>query len=149
AFLQICKASQGREGGAFGGIAQQLLDERGGGLGAVIASTYPVHVEQSTEIAAVFYQGLARSLAGTVLGPGNELDLDALLLRRPTGEFAHWAWAFLELWVRPGPRGAFQFPRPYRGLERFEERDHDIFHGRTTDTDEVIKLLREHSAVTV
>jgi WD40 repeat protein len=140
AFLQICKASMGAEHGTFGGLAQQLLDNEGGNVGAVIASAYPVHVAQSTEMANEFYKGLA-------LGEEREIDLNALLAR--TGTFDHWAWAFLELWVRPGGNGTFQFPRPYRGLERFEERDHDIFHGRDAESTEILGLLRDHSAVAV
>src|SRR5262249_48831486 len=59
AFLQICKASAGAEHGSFGGLAQQVFDNDGGNVGVVIASAYPVHVEQSTEIASGFYKGLA------------------------------------------------------------------------------------------
>src|SRR5262249_56940028 len=98
AFLQVCKAGQTAGRGGFGGVAQQLLSPRGGNLAAVVASTFPLDAEHSTDAAVGFYRQLA---AGR---PPEE----ALTAERPE---ADWGWAFLELGAQPGaragsPRGA-------------------------------------------
>src|SRR5262249_57771400 len=67
----------------------------------------------------------------------------------------NWTWAFLELWVRPGAlrgtgtRGAFQFPSPYRGLARFEERDAEIFFGRDAEVAELAQILASEPVLAV
>src|SRR5262249_37608104 len=81
-------------------------------------------------------------------------ELPDVALRRDL-EMANWGWAFLELWVRPsalrntGARGAFQFVSPYRGLAYFEERDADIFFGRTGEVEELAEILRTEPVVAV
>jgi WD40 repeat protein len=149
-FLQVCDASDTRGGGSFGGVAQELLNPRVGDVAAVVASPYPVEPAGSTEAAIAFYEGLAAP-AGD--GEESALNADTLLPRRlPMG---NWAWAFLELWARPGALGkpgdpgAFAFPRPYRGLDRFEEHDHDIFYGRAAELRELLDLLNNEPAVAV
>src|SRR5262249_19643236 len=135
AFLQVCKAGRTGGRGAFGGLAQELLNPHGGNLAAVVASPYPLEAGPSTEASLLFYRGLAegRSPDEAIL---RSLDED------------NWAWAFLELWVRPralegtGARGAYQFVSPYRGLASFEERDADIFCGRDAEVAELVRLLR-------
>ena len=102
AFLQVCKAGQTAGRGGFGGVAQQLLNPRGGNLAAVVASTFSLDAEHSTEAAVGFYRQLA---AGRT--PEEALNAD--------GPETDWTWAFLELWARPGvlggtqQRAAFQF----------------------------------------
>jgi WD40 repeat protein len=149
-FLQVCYASATRGRGAFGGVAQALLNPRVGDVAAVIASPYPVEPAGSTEAAVAFYEGLAAPARD---GEEPALNPDALLPRRlPMG---NWAWAFLEMWARPGALGkpgdpgVFTFPRPYRGLNRFEEQDHDIFHGRGAELKELLDLLNDNPAVAV
>jgi hypothetical protein len=150
AFLQVCHASDTKGRGSFGGVAQALLNSRVGDVAAVIASPYPVEPAGSTEAAIAFYEGLAAPA-----GDGEEpaLNPDTLLPRRlPMG---NWAWAFLEMWARPGALGkpgdpgAFTFPRPYRGLARFEEQDADIFFGRKYDVEDLRHCLENEPVVTV
>jgi hypothetical protein len=134
AFLQVCKATQTGERGSFGGLAQQLLNPKGGNLAAVVASPYPLDAEYSTEAAVAFYRRLAQGAS-----PDAALERDL--------PETNWSWAFLELWVRPsalggtGTRGAFQFTSPYKGLARFEERDADIFFGREAEVAELLHIL--------
>lgn len=142
AFLQVCKAGQTAGRGGFGGVAQQLLNPRGGNLAAVVASTFPLDAEHSTDAAVGFYRQLA---AGK---PPEE----ALTADRPETD---WCWAFLELWARPGAlggtqqRAAFQFVSPYRGLSSFGEQDADLFFGRATEVTELLQILRAEPAVAV
>ena len=142
AFLQVCRASQTGERGAFGGLAQQLLNPKYGNLAAVVASAYPLDAERSTPAAIAFYQHLAT-------GESPDVALDRGL------EETNWTWAFLELWVRPsalagtGTRGAFQFVSPYRGLASFQERDADIFFGREAEVAELLQILRDEPVVAV
>ena len=142
AFLEVCKASQTGERGAFGGLAQQLLNPKYGNLAAVVASPYPLDAERSTPAAIAFYQHLAR-------GDSPDVAIDRSL------EETNWTWAFLELWVRPsaladtGTRGAFQFVSPYRGLASFQERDADIFFGREAEVAELLQILRDEPVVAV
>src|SRR5438067_387114 len=89
AFLQVCKAGATAGRGGFGGVAQQLLNPRGGNLSAVVASAFPLDAEYSTQAAVGFYHRLA---AGK---PPEE----AIAADRPETD---WCWAFLELWARPG-----------------------------------------------
>ncbi|HUR53615.1 MAG TPA: CHAT domain-containing protein, partial [Gemmataceae bacterium] len=142
AFLQVCKAGQTAGRGGFGGVAQQLLSPRGGNLAAVVASTFPLDAEHSTDAAVGFYQQLA---AGK---PPEE----ALTADRPESD---WCWAFLELWARPGAlgggtqRAAFQFVSPYRGLSSFAEQDADLFFGRKSEVAELLQVLRAEPALAV
>jgi|GEM_PF-3439715 len=142
AFLEVCKAGQSGERGAFGGLAQQLLNPKYGNLAAVVASPYPLDAERSTLAAIAFYQHLAR-------GDSPDVAIDRSL------EETNWTWAFLELWVRPsaladtGTRGAFQFVSPYRGLASFQERDADIFFGREAEVAELLQILRDEPVVAV
>jgi WD40 repeat protein len=142
AFLQVCKAGQTAGRGGFGGVAQQLLNPRGGNLAAVVASTFPLDATQSTDAAVGFYRQLA---AGRP--PGEALTAD-----RPESD---WCWAFLELWARPGAlggtqqRAAFQFVSPYRGLSSFAEQDADLFFGRQGEVAELLQLLRAEPALAV
>jgi WD40 repeat protein len=142
AFLQVCKAGQTAGRGGFGGVAQQLLNPRGGNLAAVVASTFPLDAEHSTDAAGGFYRRLA---AGS---PPEE----ALTAERPETD---WSWAFLELWARPGAlggteqRAAFQFVSPYRGLSSFGEQDADLFFGRKVEVAELLQVLRAEPAVAV
>ncbi|AMV28432.1 WD domain, G-beta repeat [Gemmata sp. SH-PL17] len=135
AFLQVCKAGQTAGRGGFGGVAQQLLNPRSGNMAAVVASTFPLDAEHSTDAAVGFYRQLA---AGK---PPEE----ALTAERPE---ADWCWAFLELWARPGAlggtqqRAAFQFVSPYRGLSSFGEQDADLFFGRKAEVAELLQILR-------
>jgi hypothetical protein len=145
AFLQVCEASQTKDRGSFGGVAQQLLNPQGGNLAAVVASSYPVHAGQSTEAAITFYQRIA--------SPGKDEGPDAALVRDL--DLKNWAWAFLELWVRPGAlgnigtRGTFQFPRPYRGLAHFEEGNEDIFFGRAAQVEDLWASLNKEPVIAV
>jgi len=142
AFLQVCKAGQTAGRGGFGGVAQQLLNPRGGNMAAVVASTFPLDAEHSTDAAAEFYRHLA---AGR---PPEE----ALTSERPETD---WCWAFLELWARPGAlggtqqRAAFQFVSPYRGLSSFGEQEADLFFGRKSEIVELLQVLRAEPAVAV
>lgn len=142
AFLQVCKAGQTASRGGFGGVAQQLLNPRGGNLAAVVASTFPLDAEDSTQAAVGFYRQLA---AGR---PPEE----ALTADRPETD---WCWAFLELWARPGAlggtqqRAAFQFVSPYRGLSSFGEQDADLFFGRKSEVAELLQIVRAEPAVAV
>jgi WD40 repeat protein len=142
AFLQVCKAGQTAGRGGFGGVAQQLLNPRSGNMAAVVASTFPLDAEHSTDAAAGFYRHLA---AGK---PPEE----ALTADRPETD---WCWAFLELWARPGAlggtqqRAAFQFVSPYRGLSSFGEQDADLFFGRKSEIAELLQVLRAEPAVAV
>lgn len=142
AFLQVCKAGQSGGRGGFGGVAQQLLNPRGGNLAAVVASTFPLDAEHSTDAAVGFYGQLAA-------GRSPE---EALTTDRPESD---WCWAFLELWARPGAlagtqqRAAFQFVSPYRGLSSFGEQDADLFFGRKTEVAELMQILRSESVVAV
>ena len=142
AFLQVCKAGQTAGRGGFGGVAQQLLNPRGGNMAAVVASTFPLDAEHSTDAAVGFYRQLAA-------GKSPE---EALTAERPESD---WCWAFLELWARPGAlgggtqRAAFQFVSPYRGLSSFGEQDADLFFGRKTEVAELMQILRAEPAVAV
>lgn len=142
AFLQVCKAGQTAGRGGFGGVAQQLLNPRGGNFAAVVASTFPLDAEHSTDAAVEFYRQLA---AGKP--PEEALTAD----RAETD----WCWAFLELWARPGAlggtqqRAAFQFVSPYRGLSSFGEQDADLFFGRKSEVAELLQILRAEPAVAV
>lgn len=142
AFLQVCKAGQTANRGGFGGVAQQLLNPRGGNLAAVVASTFPLDAEHSTQAAIDFYRQLA---AGK---PPEE----ALAADRPETDLS---WAFLELWARPGAlggtqeRATFQFVSPYRGLSSFGEQEADLFFGRTSEVAELLQVLRADPAVAV
>jgi WD40 repeat protein len=142
AFLQVCKAGQTGGRGGFGGVAQQLLNPRGGNLAAVVASTFPLDAEHSTDAAVEFYQQLAAGKS-----PEEALTAD--------GPETNWCWAFLELWARPGAlggtqqRAAFQFVSPYRGLSSFGEQDADLFFGRKSEVAELMQILRSEPAVAV
>jgi WD40 repeat protein len=142
AFLQVCKAAHTAGRGGFGGVAQQLLSPRGGNLAAVVASTFPLDAEHSTDAAVGFYRQLA---AGKP--PEEALTAD----RTETD----WCWAFLELWARPGAlggtqqRAAFQFVSPYRGLSSFGEQDADLFFGRKAEVVELLQVLRAEPVVAV
>jgi WD40 repeat protein len=142
AFLQVCKAGQTGSRGGFGGVAQQLLNPRGGNLAAVVASTFPLDAEHSTDAAVGFYRQLAAGKS-----PEEALTAD----RAETD----WCWAFLELWARPGAlggtqqRAAFQFVSPYRGLSSFGEQDADLFFGRKAEIAELLQVLRAEPAVAV
>jgi formylglycine-generating enzyme required for sulfatase activity len=143
AFLQVCKAAHTAGRGGFGGVAQQLLNPRGGNLAAVVASTFPLDAEHSTDAAVAFYRQLA---AGKP--PEEALTAD----RAETD----WCWAFLELWARPGAlggtqqqRAAFQFVSPYRGLSSFGEQDADLFFGRKAEVVELLQILRAEPVVAV
>ena len=142
AFLQVCKAGQTGSRGGFGGVAQQLLNPRGGNLAAVIASTFPLDAEHSTEAAFRFYQRLA----------GGDPPEEALISDRSETDFC---WAFLELWARPGAlggtqqRATFSFVSPYRGLASFGEQEADLFHGRRREVAELLQILRTDAAVAV
>jgi hypothetical protein len=145
AFLQVCRAAATRGLGSFGGLAQKLLHPGGGDLAAVVASPYALEVVHSTQAACAFYGRLAQ---------GEPPDRAVGAVRAGLGT-ANSAWAFLELWARPsslgdaGPRGAFQFVSPYRGLARFEERDADIFCGRDAEIKELLQILRDEPALAV
>ncbi len=143
AFLQVCKAGQTASRGGFGGVAQQLLNPRGGNLAAVVASTFPLDAENSTDAAIGFYRQLA----------AGKPPEDAITADRPETD---WCWAFLELWARPGAlgggiqqRAAFQFVSPYRGLSSFGEQDADLFFGRKSEVAELLQILRAEPAVAV
>ena len=142
AFLQVCKAGQTANRGGFGGVAQQLLNPRGGNLAAVVASTFPLDAEHSTQAAVQFYSQVAA-------GRPPEEALSA------EGPEADWCWAFLELWARPGAlggtqsRAAFQFVSPYRGLSSFSEQDADLFFGRRSEVAELMQILRTDPVVAV
>ena len=142
AFLQVCKAGATAGRGGFGGVAQQLLNPRGGNLSAVVASAFPLDAEYSTQAAVGFYHRLA---AGK---PPEE----AIAADRPETD---WCWAFLELWARPGAlagtqqKAAFQFVSPYRGLSSFGEQDADLFFGRRAEVNELVQILRAEAAVAV
>ncbi len=142
AFLQVCKAGQTAGRGGFGGVAQQLLNPRGGNLAAVVASTFPLDAEHSTEAAIAFYRHLAAGAS-----PEEALSAD--------GPETNWCWAFLELWARPGAlggtqaRAAFQFVSPYRGLSSFGEQDADLFFGRRAEVTELTQILRTDPVVAV
>lgn len=145
AFLQVCHASETGGRGGFGGLAEQLLDPTSGDLAAVVASLYPVRIAESTMVAKDFYRRIA----------DNEIPDAALTMARGTlGETA-WPGAFLELWVRPGTLpdtgtfGNFQFPRPYRGLARFEERDREIFYGRDAEIYDLLKIMSAETVVAI
>jgi WD40 repeat protein len=141
-FLQGCRTAQTEGRGGFGGVAQQLLNPRGGNLPAVVASSYPLEAVQSTEAASAFYQALAR-----------RQDPDAALPRNLAPP--NWSWALLELWVRLGPLGkpegrpALQYLSPYRGLAQFEERNADIFFGRRKELVELLQVLDSEPVVAV
>jgi hypothetical protein len=142
AFLQVCKAARTGGRGVFGGLAQELLSPKGGNLAAVVASPYPLESATSTEASLLFYRRLAEGRSPDE-AIQRSLDED------------NWAWAFLELWVRPralegtGARGAYQFVSPYRGLASFQERDADIFCGRGAEVAEVLGLLRDEPVLAV
>jgi WD40 repeat protein len=142
AFLQVCRASRTGEGGSLGGLAQQLISPNAGNLAAVVASTFPLDSEHSTEAALAFYDKLAQ-------GSDPDAALERGLLE------SNWSWAFLELWVRPsalggtGARGAFQFVCPYRGLARFQERHADLFFGRDAEVAELLGILEQEVVVAV
>jgi WD40 repeat protein len=143
AFLQVCKAGQSGGRGGFGGVAQQLLNPRGGNLAAVVASTFPLDAEHSTDAAVGFYRQLA----------AGKPPVAALTADRPESDFC---WAFLELWARPGAlgggtqqRAAFQFVSPYRGLSSFGEQDADLFFGRKTEVTELLNILRTEPVIAV
>jgi hypothetical protein len=145
AFLQVCAASDTAGHGWFGGLAQKLLSHDGGDFAAVVGSPYPVLADAGTAGAARFYQGLANDPENpdVALGGAREVALTT------------WVWAFLELWIRPGTlssvagRGLFQFPCPYRGLARFEERHADIFRGRTREVADLLQNLADEPVVPV
>jgi WD40 repeat protein len=142
AFLQVCKAGQTAGRGGFGGVAQQLLNPRSGNMAAVVASTFPLDAEHSTDAAVGFYRHLAA-------GRSPE---EALTADRPESD---WCWAFLELWARPGAlggtqqRAAFQFVSPYRGLSSFGEQEADLFFGRKAEVAELLQILKSEPAVAV
>src|SRR5262245_50313966 len=142
AFLQVCKAGQTGSRGGFGGVAQQLLNPRGGNMAAVVASTFPLDAEHSTDAAVGFYRHLAAGRA----------PAEALTAERAETD---WCWAFLELWARPGAlggtqqRAAFQFVSPYRGLSSFGEQEADLFFGRKAEVVELLQILRAEPAVAV
>jgi hypothetical protein len=142
AFLQVCMAARAGSRSCFGGIAQQLLNPRGGNLAAVVASSFPLDAEKSTPVAEAFYRNLAQGKAP-----------DEALERR--GPEADWTWAMLELWARPGalsgvgPHEAQQFPSPYRGLAPFLERDAEVFFGRSEEAIKLHQALRNETVVAV
>lgn len=136
AFLQVCEGSRTSNRGGFGGLAQQLINPKYGNLAAVVASSYPLDAKGSTSAAISFYDGIAKRESPDVA------------LQRNLEE-NNWSWALLELWVRPSAlggvtnRGAFQFLSPYRGLARFEERNSDIFFGRSAETAEIVHIIED------
>lgn len=142
AFLQVCKAGQTGSRGGFGGVAQQLLNPRGGNLAAVVASTFPLDAEHSTEAAVKFYQRLA----------AGQPPEEALASDRAETDLC---WAFLELWARPGAlggtqqRATFSFVSPYRGLSSFSEQEADLFFGRNAEVAELLQILRTDAAIAV
>jgi WD40 repeat protein len=142
AFFQVCRSADTRGAGSFGGLAQKLLNPDGGNLAAVVASPYVLEASQVTRAALAFYQRLA---AGEQ--PDEALPRDLKMTSS--------AWAFLELWARPGAlsgtstRGVFQFVSPYRGLASFQERDADIFFGRDGEVAELLQILGSQPAVLV
>jgi WD40 repeat protein len=142
AFLQVCKAGRTGGRGAFGGLAQELLNPHGGNLAAVVASPYPLEAGQSTEASLRFYEALAEGKSP-----------DEAIVRGLDED--NWAWAFLELWVRPralegtDARGAYQYVSPYRGLASFKERDADIFCGRDAEVAELRQILHGEPVVAV
>jgi hypothetical protein len=142
AFLQVCKAGQTAGRGGFGGVAQQLLNPRGGNLAAVVASTFPLDAEHSTDAAIGFYNHLAAGKS-----PEEALTADHAE--------TNWCWAFLELWARPGAlggtqqRAAFQFVSPYRGLSSFGEQEADLFFGRKLEVAELLNILRSEPVIAV
>jgi hypothetical protein len=142
AFLQVCKAARTGGRGAFGGLAQRLINPAGGDLAAVVASPYVLEANHSTEAALAFYEHLAREEQ-----PDQALRRDLAM--------ASAGWAFLDLWVRPnslgdtGSRGAYQFVSPYRGLASFKERDADVFFCREAEVAELERMLRDECVVTV
>jgi WD40 repeat protein len=142
AFLQVCRAAGTRGQGCFGGLAQKLINPDGGDLAAVVASPYVLEADQSTTAAVEFYARLARGESP-----------DQALFRNLA--MANWAWAFLELWVRPsalsdtGARGAFQFVSPYRGLDGFKERDADVFFGREEEVETYREVLANEPVLVV
>jgi hypothetical protein len=137
AFLQVCRAARTGGHGAFGGLAQRLLSKDGGDLAAVVASPYALEAERSTKASVAYYHQLAK---------GEQPDR-AIHAMRSELDMASEAWAFLEIWVRPGSlsdigtRGTFQFASPYRGLAQFQERDADIFFGRNGEITELHQIL--------
>ena len=145
AFLQVCKASRTGGQGAFGGLAQRLLSPDGGDLAAVIASPYPLEEQWSTRAAVIFYEKTAK---------GEQADRAIQTMHSELG-MANGAWAFLEIWVRPGSlgdagtRGTFQFVSPYRGLAQFKERDADIFFGRNAEVNELKQILLDEVILAV
>jgi WD40 repeat protein len=142
AFLQVCKAGQTASRGGFGGVAQQLLNPRGGNFAAVVASTFPLDAEHSTDAAVGFYRQLAAGKSPEAALTADRAETD-------------WCWAFLELWARPGAlsgtqqRAAFQFVSPYRGLSSFGEQDADLFFGRKTEVTELLNILRAEPVIAV
>jgi WD40 repeat protein len=166
AFLQACWGSQTGGRGSFGGVAQRLLNPKGGNLAAVIASSYPLDARQSTEAAIAFYNALARNV-----GPEMAVARNLLL--------ANWCWALLELWVRLGllgrpegpaaaaggdgpsdtgrggkgrtdlPRVSIQYLSPYRGLSGFQERDAPLFFGRDAEVIDLLHVLEKEPVVMI
>jgi len=131
AFLQVCRGSECANRGAFGGLAQQLLSPWHGDLAAVVASPYPLDAERCTPAATAFYHNLA---AGQSPDEAMPRDLDETT----------WVWALLEVWVRLAPlgetgvRNLAPYPRPYRGLGQFLERDARDFFGRETQVERLV-----------
>jgi hypothetical protein len=136
AFLQV--GGTAREGEGIGDLARQLLSPDSGNLGAVVASRVPLDGEDVARAAVLFYDRLARGF-----------PLQAALDRGQRLPLTNWAWAFLELWARPGVLGETSTQGPYRGLAPFEERDAALFFGRDAEVHELWRLLNDEPAVAV
>jgi glycogen operon protein len=140
AFLQVCNASQTATRGSFGGLAQQLLNPRGGDLAAVVASTYPLDADRCAHAVSEFYRRLASGASPEAALPRDLPECE-------------WPWALLDLWVRPGalqdvgPCDEQQFASPYRGLIAYQESDADVFCGRKDEIETFYRKLGQERGI--
>jgi hypothetical protein len=138
AFLHMCQGSRTQERSRFSGLAQRLLNPGGGNLAAVVASSFPLNAQESTEAAIAFYRRLARGVPlVAALDRGQELPLE------------NWSWALLELWVRSADVAGARVAAtsPYRGLAPFGERDADLFFGRDAEVADLLSRLADETVL--
>ncbi len=144
--LSACDSGHaGPPGSQLGSVAQQL---HRGGIGAVIASRYPLSVAGSIQLAETLYERLLPGLASleeAFLAVRKRLARQETSLPR---EQQRLDWASLQLYARQSD-GDDTRPwvfRPYRGLLPFGPEHRRFFFGRDAEVDEILSDLQALAA---
>ncbi|MFQ5595755.1 MAG: CHAT domain-containing protein, partial [Anaerolineae bacterium] len=144
-FLAACRSAQQSTTDAFRGLGPRLVVA---GCPAVVAMQERVEVGVARQFGRQFYSQLLEH--GTV-------DLAVNRARRAVMDDWAWQWAVPVLFMRL-PNGllfrpADRFPpeerRPYKGLAPYTPLDRDLFQGRSSESEDVYRRIREHAVVVV